>query len=73
MNFIEFTKDHLTFNEEQQEYYVEIPKQEIGNSIESVQIVNEDGSFSDADCEIEEDQLTFTLSMEYPANLRVNF
>ncbi|MCX8524629.1 hypothetical protein OF897_11965 [Chryseobacterium formosus] len=73
MNSIEFTKEHLSFNEEQQEYWIEIPKEQIDTKIESVQIVNEDGSFSQADVEIREDDLTYTVSLEFPANLRVNF
>jgi len=73
MNFIEFTKQHLSFNGEQQEYWIEIPKDEVGYKIEHVQIVNDDGTFSEADCEITEDTLTFTLSLKFPANLRVNF
>ncbi|MCX8530838.1 hypothetical protein [Chryseobacterium luquanense] len=48
MNFIEFTKEHLSFNEEQQKYWIDIPKEEIGFKINSVQIVNEDGTFSEA-------------------------
>lgn len=73
MNFIEFTKEHLSFNEEQQEYWIEIPKEQIDTKIESVQIVNEDGSFSEADVEIGEDDLTYTVSLQFPGNLRVNF
>lgn len=73
MNFIEFTKEHLSFNEEQQEYWIEIPKEQIDTKIESVQIVNEDGSFSEADVEIGEDDLIYTVSLQFPANLRVNF
>lgn len=73
MNFIEFTKDHLKYNEEQQEYWIEIPKEEIGYKIESIQIVNDDGTFSEADGKITEDQLTFTISLQFPANLRINF
>jgi len=73
MNFIEFTKEQLSFNEEQLEYWIEIPKEEIGFKIEYVQIVNDDGTFSNADCEITEDVLTFTLSLQFPANLRVHF
>lgn len=73
MNFIEFNKEHLKFNEEQQEYTVEIPRKDMDQKIDSVQIVNDEGSLSDADCDIEEDYLTFTISILYPANLRVNF
>lgn len=73
MNFIEFTKEHLSFNEEQQEYWIEIPKEQIDTKIESVQIVNEDGSFSQADVEIGEDDLIYTVSLQFPGNLRVNF
>lgn len=72
MNFIEFNKEHLKFNEEQQEYTLEIPRKDMDQSITSVQIVNDEGSLSDADCDIEEDSLTFTISIAYPANLRVN-
>ncbi|WES98181.1 hypothetical protein P2W68_00890 [Chryseobacterium arthrosphaerae] len=72
MNFIEFNKEHLKFNEEQQEYTLEIPRKDMDQSITSVQIVNDEGSLSDADCDIEEDSLTFTISIDYPANLRVN-
>ena len=73
MNFIEFNKEHLKFNEDQQEYNLEIPRKDDEQKIESVQVVNDDGSLSHADCDIEEDSLTFTLSIDFPANLRVNF
>lgn len=73
MNFIEFTKEHLSYNEESREHYIEIPKAEIGPNIESVQIINEDGYFTSADCDITENHSTFIISLPYPSNLRVNF
>lgn len=72
MNFIEFNKDQLKFNDDQQDYSVEIPKNLKDIKVESVQIVNDDGSFSTADCNIEEDAVTITVSLDYPANLRIN-
>lgn len=73
MNFIEFTKENWSFDVNEQQYWIKIPKLEINNHIKSLQVVNNDGSFSDADCEIQEELSVFIISFEYPVNLRVNF
>ncbi|WP_294246291.1 hypothetical protein [uncultured Chryseobacterium sp.] len=73
MQFIDFTTDHLTYDETKKKYYVEIPSDQLGDGGIRVQQKQEDGSFAGLECDIEEDFDTVTITMNEPADFRVQF
>ncbi|MDQ1096033.1 MULTISPECIES: hypothetical protein [Chryseobacterium] len=73
MQFIDFTTDHLTYDDGSQKYYIEIPKDEIGDADITVQLKQEDGTYAEMDSDIEADFNTVRISMDIPVDFRVQF
>ncbi|WP_100074077.1 hypothetical protein [Chryseobacterium camelliae] len=73
MQFIDFTTDHLTYDDGSENYYIEIPKDEIGDREITVQLKQEDGTYAKMDCDIESDFNTVRISMDMPVDFRVQF
>ncbi|WP_294276412.1 hypothetical protein [uncultured Chryseobacterium sp.] len=73
MQFIDFTTDHLTYDDGSENYYIEIPKDEIGDGEVTVKLKQEDGTYADMDCNIESDFNTVRISMDMPVDFRVQF
>ncbi|WP_295230719.1 hypothetical protein [uncultured Chryseobacterium sp.] len=73
MQFIDFTTDHLTYDDGSENYYIEIPKDEIGDGEVTVKLKQEDGTYADMDCDIESDFNKVRISMDMPVDFRVQF
>ena len=73
MQFIDFKAEHFSKNEETGEYFLEIPKVEVGFKDIEVQEKQEDGPFSKADYQSDEDIEKITIRMKKPRDIRVNF
>ena len=73
MQFIDFKKEHFSKNEETEDYFIEIPKEEIGFGDIEVQEKKDDGHYSKAEYNVEEDINKVTVKMKKPNDIRVNF
>jgi len=73
MQFIDFKAEHFSKNEERNEYFIEISKDEIGFGTIEVHKRQDYDSLSEAQYELEEDISKVTIKMKEPADIRVNF
>jgi len=73
MQFIDFKKEHFSKSEETEDYFIEIPKEEIGFGDIEVQQKKDDGLYSKAEYNVEEDINKVTIKMKQPIDIRVNF
>jgi len=73
MQFIDFTAEHFTKNEETNDYFIDISKEEIGYGTIEVHNKKDYGSMSQADYELEEDIEKVRIKMKEPTDIRVNF
>ncbi|MCD9856694.1 hypothetical protein LUD75_18365 [Epilithonimonas sp. JDS] len=73
MQFIDFKKEHFSKSEETEDYFIEIPKEEIGFGDIEVQQKKDDGLYSKAEFNVEEDINKVTIKMKQPIDIRVNF
>jgi len=73
MQFIEFKKEHFIHDEENGNYFLEIPKDEIGFGEIKLQKKQDDNSLSEIDAEIIDDLNQVKIILETPENVRVNF
>lgn len=73
MQFIDFKKEHFAKNEETNDYFIEISKDEVGyGDIEVLEKQNDD-HYLKADYELEDDIRKVTIKMKKPGDIRVNF
>lgn len=73
MQFIDFKKEHFSKSEETEDYFIEILKEEIGFGDIEVQEKKDDGLYSKAEFNVEEDINKVTIKMKQPIDIRVNF
>ncbi|MCY0976519.1 hypothetical protein PGH12_05075 [Chryseobacterium wangxinyae] len=73
MQFIEFKKEHFVHDEKNGNYFLEIPKEEIGFGEIKVQKKQEDETLSEMEYEITDDLNHVKITLENPQNIRVNF
>jgi len=73
MQFIDFKKEHFTQDEETNDYFIEISKDEVGFGNIKVQAKQDDTNYAEVDCELVDDLEKVTIRMEKPADIRVNF
>lgn len=73
MQFIEFKKEHFTRDEEQNHYFLEISKDEVGFDNLRIQ-QKKDGHFSDdLDYDIIDHPTRIRVIVKQPEDIRVNF
>jgi hypothetical protein len=73
MQFIDFKKDHFTQDEENNDFVIDISKDEIGFGEIKVQEKTDDDTYQEADYELEDNLDTISIRMKNPADIRVNF
>ena len=73
MQFIDFKKEHFSKNEETEEYFIEILKDEIGYGEIEVQLKHDDGHYLKAEYKLKNDSNKVTITMKNPCDIRVNF
>lgn len=73
MQFIDFKKEHFTQDEETNDYFIEISKDEVGFGNIKVQAKQDDANYAEVDYELVDDLEKVTIRMEKPADIRVNF
>ncbi|WDF46054.1 hypothetical protein PQ459_14230 [Chryseobacterium sp. KACC 21268] len=73
MQFIDFKKEHFSKSEVNGDYYIEIPKEELGFGDIEVHEKKDGGHYSKADYSLDEDINKVTVKMKQPNDIRVNF
>lgn len=73
MQFIDFKKEHFSRDEKEEDYFIEISKDEIGYGDISVSERQDDETYTRADYKIIDDVTKVTIKMISPADIRVNF
>ena len=73
MQFIEFKKEHFVHDEKNGNYFLEIPKEEVGFGEIKVQKKQEDETLSEMEYEITDDLNHVKITLESPQDIRVNF
>jgi hypothetical protein len=73
MQFIEFKKEHFIQDEKNNNYFLEIPKDEIGFGDVKLQKKQDDGTLAEIDAEIIDDLIKIKIILENPQDIRVNF
>ncbi len=73
MQFIEFKKEHFVHDEKNGNYFLEIPKEEVGFGEIKVQKKQEDETLSEIKYEITDDLNHVKITLENPQDIRVNF
>ncbi|MCY0970782.1 hypothetical protein [Chryseobacterium wangxinyae] len=73
MQFIEFKKEHFVHDEKNGNYFLEIPKEEVGFGEIKVQKKQEDETLSEMEYEITDDLNHVKITLENPQDIRVNF
>lgn len=73
MQFIEFKKEHFTHDEEQNSYFLEISKDEVGFDNIKIQKKSGDHLSDDLDYEIMDHPTRIRVVMKEPEDIRVNF
>ncbi|MBD8081628.1 hypothetical protein [Chryseobacterium caseinilyticum] len=73
MQFIDFTKEHFSHNENADNYYIQISKDEIGYGDIEVLEKQDDETYTKAEYEVIDELTTVTITMKKSAAIRVNF
>lgn len=73
MQFIEFKKEHFIHDEKNDNYFLEIPKDEMGFGQIKVQKRQDDGIFVESDAEIIDDLQQIKIILKTPDEIRVTF
>lgn len=73
MQFIEFKKEHFIHDEKNGNYFLEIPKDEIGFGDVKLQKKQDDGTLAEIDAEIADDLKQIKIIVKNPLDIRVNF
>ncbi len=73
MQFIEFKEEHFTKDDTTGDFFIQIPKVEVGFGEVEVHAKQEDGHYSKADYEVQDELSTVTIRMKKPCDIRVNF
>jgi hypothetical protein len=73
MQFIEFKKEHFVHDEKNGNYFLEIPKEEVGFGEIKVQKKQDDETLAEIDCEIIDDLNQIKIILDDPQDIRVNF
>jgi len=73
MQFIEFKKEHFVHDEKNGNYFLEIPKEEVGFGEIKIQKKQEDETLSEMEYEITDDLNQVKITVENPQDIRVNF
>lgn len=73
MQFIDFKKEHFSYNAVSGNYIIQLSKDEVG--YESIEVLkkHDDHTYKKANYEIIDDVTKFTIKMKEPADIRVNF
>ena len=73
MQFIEFKKEHFTHNAEKNNYFLEIPKDEVDFGNVKIQKRQDDHVLDDIDYDIIDHPTRITVILKTPEDIRVNF
>lgn len=73
MQFIEFKKEHFTHDEEQNHYFLEISKDEVGFDGIRIQHKKNDHLSDDIDYDLLDQPTRIRVVMKTPEDIRVNF
>ncbi|WP_294288832.1 hypothetical protein [uncultured Chryseobacterium sp.] len=73
MQFIEFKKEHFTHDENQNSYFLEISKDEVGFDNIRIQKKNNSHLSDDLDYEIIDHPTRIRVVVKEPEDIRVNF
>lgn len=73
MQFIDFKKEHFSYNEEAGRYFIQISKDEVGYGDIEVFEKQDDETYSIANYELVDDLNKITIKMKDPGNIRVKF
>lgn len=73
MQFIEFKKEHFIQDEQSGNFFLEIPKDEIGFGEVKLQKKQDDDTFAEIDAEIIDDLKQIKIILKNPQDIRVNF
>lgn len=73
MQFIDFKKEHFSHDEETENYFLEISKDEVGYGELSVKQKKEDETLADTEYTIEDNVEAIKIIVKDPIDIRVNF
>jgi hypothetical protein len=73
MQFIDFKKEHFSQDEKEENYFIEISKDEIGYGDIEVLEKRDDQIYAKTDYEIIDDVTKVTIKMKNPVDIRLNF
>jgi hypothetical protein len=73
MQFIDFKKEHFSYNAVSGNYIIQLSKDEIGYENIEVLKKKDDHTYAKADYEIVDDAIKIIIKMKEPEDIRVNF